>query len=302
MDLTALESFVAVARHGSFTLAAQQRNLTQPGISRHVQKLERELGTALFERHAGSAVPTAAGRRLLAYAEEALEGHDRLLADLRREGEELAGELRIAASSTPGEFLVPGWVSRFTALHPGIRPQVFIADSSEVVVELREHRWDLGFVGVRLPGRDLRYDVIAEDQVVLAVPADHPFAARSEVRLAELEGQPFLEREGGSGTQLSVRAALARRKLPLPRYRVVMVLNTTQAIVSAVQSGYGVGLVSSLALDARASSRVVRVRVAELPSSRPLFLVRERRRMLPPLVTTFADWVCGESRGASDGT
>ena len=298
MDLTGLESFLAVARHGSFTLAAQERGITQPGITRHVQKLERELGAALFERHAGYVETTTAGRRLLAFAEETLRGHERLLGEVRLESEELTGELRIAASSTPGEFLVPGWVSRFTTRYPGVRPQVFIADSSEVLEELRERRWDLGFVGVRLPGRDLHYDVIGEDQVVLAVPADHPFATRSEVGLAELKGQPFLEREGGSGTQLSVRAALTHRKLPLPEYRVVMVLSTTQAIVSAVQSGYGLGLVSSLALDGRDSSRVVRVRVTELPASRPLYLVQERNRMLSPLAVMFGYWVQGKSRRA----
>ena len=287
--MAALESFLAVTRHGSFTLAARERNLTQPGVSRHVQKLERELGATLLERHSGSVVPTAAGRRLQTYAEEALQRHRRFLAELRQEIEALAGELRVAASSTPGEFLVPGWVTRFTALHPHVRPQVFIADSSEVIVELRERRWDIGSVGVRLPGRDLRYDVIAEDQVVLAVPPDHPFATRSEVQLAELEGQPFLEREGGSGTQLSVRSALARRGLPLPRYRVVMVLNTTQAIVSAVQNGYGIGLVSSLAMQAR-------------DSSRPLFLVRHRRRLLSPLASAFADWIHGQRTDALSGS
>ena len=291
MDLEGLESFLAVARLGSFTRAAQERHLTQPGVSRHVQRLERELGVTLLERQRGGVELTVAGKCLLAYAQETLDRHLRLRSDLKREAPPVAGALRIAASTTPGESLVPGWVAGFTALHPDVRPQVFIADSAEVVAELREHRWDLGFVGNRMPGRDLLYDQVAEDEVVLAVPASHPFASRGQVALAELEGQPFLEREDGSGTLSSFRSALTYRSLPFPRYRVVMVLNSTQAILSAVRDGYGLGLVSALALEERSANEVTRVRIAELPRSRPLYLVRERRRPLPPAANAFAAWV-----------
>ena len=297
MDLAELESFVAVARFSSFTRAAEERHLTQPGVSRQVQKLERELGVVLVERRRGAVELTEEGRHFRAYAEEALERHRRVLWELRQKAGALAGELHIAASSTPGEFLVPDLVARFTTEHPEVHTQVFTANSAEVVAELRERRWDLGFVGARLSGGDLQYDVIAEDEVVLAVPAGHPLAERNEVKLAELRGQPFLEREGGSGTLLSVRAALAERGQRLPQYRVVMVLNSTQAVLSAVQSGYGMGFVSSLALKGRWNYKLSRVRLAGLPLRRSLYLVRERRRLLSPVATAFANWVvAGEAR------
>ena len=290
MDLAQLQGFMAVVRHRSFTLAAQALHLTQPGVSRQVQRLERELGVALLERRRGALELTAAGDRFQRFAEEMLEGYARLQHDLHT-AELVAGELLIAASTTPGEFLVPGLVARFTALNPEVRPNIFIADSAEVVTELTERRWDVGFVGVRLPGRGLRYDMIAEDEIVLAVPASHPFAGRATVSLAELEGQPFIEREGGSGTMLSARAALGAQGLHLPAYRVTMVLGTTQAIVSAVQSGYGMGLVSSLALEDRRADRVALVRLAELRLRRPLYMVQEERRTLPHVAAAFARWV-----------
>ncbi len=296
MDSAQLESFLAVAHHGSFTQAAQERHLTQPGVSRQVQRLEREVGVRLLERRLGGrrrgvVELTAAGRRFREYAEEAPERRRRLLVELRQEGGALAGELRIAASSTPGEFLVPDLVARFTAEHRLVQPQVFTTDSLEVLAELRERRWDLGFVGVRPTGRDLQYDVVGEDEVVLVVPEGHSFAGRAEVELAELEGQPFLEREGGSGTLLSVRAALERRGLRLPRYRPVMVLNSTQAVLSAVQSGYGMGFVSSLVLTGRWNYKLSQVRLAGISLGRSLYLVRERRRLLPPVAVAFAGWV-----------
>ena len=291
MDLEELQSFIAVSRRGSFTKAAQDRHLTQPGVSRHVQRLERELGVTLMERRRGSLTLTPAGQRLLAYAEDAVQRERRFVSSLRRTVLAVAGELRIAASTTPGEFLVPGWVAGFTQLHPDVHPQVFVADSREVVEELRERRWDLGFVGTEVPARDLTYEEVAHDQVVLAVPSSHPFAGRASVSLADLNGQPFLEREGGSGTLSSFRSALTTRGLPFPEYKVVMVLNSTHAILSAVSNGYGLGLVSILAMRPNPPSGVSAVRIKELPRRRPLFLVRSRHRPLPTAASAFAEWV-----------
>ena len=131
----------------------------------------------------------------------------------------------------------------------------------------------------------------ARDEIVLAVPADHPFASRASVELGELDGQAFLARESGSGTYLSFRAALAAVSVDPPAYRVVMVLSNTQAIVSAVQNGYGVGLVSCLALEGRGPNGPVPVRIAGIPLARPLYLVVEKSRRLPPAAVAFAMWV-----------
>lgn len=298
MDIALLETFLAVTRRGSFTRAGQDLHRSQSGATRQVQRLERELGVTLLARRGRTVRVTPDGELLRVYAEEVLERHQRLLRDLQGEGASLSGELRIAASTTPGEFLVPGLVARFAERFPEVRPQVFIADSATVGEEVSEGRWDVGFVGVRLPKRGLRYTAVADDEVVLAVPADHPFAARGEVPLAELAGQPFLEREGGSGTSLSVQRALAARGLSLPAHRTVMVLSTTQAIVSAVQNGYGMGWVSSLALEHRSAGRVALVRLTELAIRRPLYLVQDTRRPLPAVAATFIDWVRGQGRQA----
>ncbi|MCL6545355.1 MAG: hypothetical protein K6T61_08990 [Bryobacteraceae bacterium] len=129
------------------------------------------------------------------------------------------------------------------------------------------------------------------DEVVLAVPAGHRFAARATVALSELEDEPFVEREGGSGTLLSVRRALAERGLSLPTFRVVMVLGSTQAVVSAVEQGHGLGWVSSLAVAHRRPEYVAAVRLAELPIRRTLYLVTPTRRALPAVPAAFVDWL-----------
>lgn len=297
--LSELETFLRVAARGSFTAAARELGLTQPGLSRQMQKLERRFGVSLLVRtHAGVRL-TAAGERVRAYAEDLLARHRRFLEDLRGAEAALAGTLRVAASTTPGEFLVPRLVAEFTGRYPDVRPIVFTADSEEVAAELLERRWDLGFVGARIRRDGLCFDPVATDEIVLAVPAHHPLARTAEIPLEALEGQRFVDREGGSGTLLSVHRALAERGLRLPPHRVSMTLNTTQGIVSAVRAGYGIGFVSSMALGVRSDDRVAGVRLAGIPLSRTLYMVRERRRVLGPVARRFAEFVlAGASRPA----
>jgi DNA-binding transcriptional LysR family regulator len=207
----------------------------------------------------------------------------------------LSGPLSIAASSTPGEFLVPRLVAGFTAGHPDVRPSVFTTDSEEVCREILERRWELGFVGARIKANGLRFDAVAQDEIVLAVPADHGFAGAGDVPLERLAAERFVDREGGSGTVLSVRRALAERGLVLPPYRVSMTLSTTQAIVAAVRAGYGIGFVSSLALPQPPDGRVVAVRLAGIPLRRTLYMVREKRSLPSPVARRFAEYVLAEA-------
>ena len=291
MNTDQLTTFVVLARCGSFTRAAKELGLSQPAVTRHVQRLEAELGVALLDRRPGRLQLNDAGQRLRSYAEEVLEGRRRLIEALSEGPAPLEGELRIAASSTPGEYLVPGLVVGFTGKNPRVMAQVLSADSVDVAAHLRAQRADVGFTGVELPGRDLHHQGVAIDEVVLAVPAGHRFAGRDGVDLDELAGEPFLSREPGSGTQMTFMAALQQAGRSLPEVRPAMALGTTQAIVSAVQSGYGVGLVSSLALGSRGPEGPVPVRLAGLRLRRQLFMVVEKARELPVVPAAFCTWV-----------
>ncbi len=291
MDITEVESFLRAAEVRSFTGAARQLGLTQPGLSRQIQKLERALGVVLFERSREGLVLTAAGEHYRAYAEDVLARHRQLMDELRGTETTLQGELRIAASTTPAEFLVAQLIAEFTAAHPSVEAIVFTADSERVVEEVFEGRRDIGFVGARIERKGLRFDAIAEDEIVLAVPPHHPFAREREVSIQALGNQRFVERESGSGTMMSLRRQLAERGLALPPYRVAMTLSTTQAVVSAVKSGYGIGFVSSLALGDQGRRGAVAVRLIEAALRRPLYLVRDERRLPPPAGRRFAEFV-----------
>ncbi len=295
LNFAELVGFAAVARHVSVTAAARELGLSQPALTRQIQRLQGQLGIALLAKEGRSIRVTAAGQRFLIWSEGTLERYQSMRDELAGVSSAVEGTLIVAASTSPGEFLVPGLVSAFTAVHPLVQPEVVIRDSAGVIALLRAKAADVGFVGMRVLGNDLRYQTVGEDEIVLAVPADHPFAAWPEVGLDELAGEAFLEREVGSGTRSTFETALRDRSLPKPGYRVAMVLGNTEAVVSAVQDGYGIGLVSSLAIRARAPGRLVTVRLRGLSLRRSLYMVQFAAGDLPVSAVRFIEWV-GEQR------
>lgn len=298
MDLEQLHSFLAIARHRSFSRASREHKLTQPGLSRQIQRLEKELGVELLQRHRKYLELTLAGEKFLLYAENVLTQHRQLLAALRQGASAIAGGLRIASSMAPGEFLVPELVSGFAVLHPGVQHEVFITDSAQVVAELREGRWDIGFVGKQIQGRGLQYDIVVEDEIVLAVPSSHPFAARGQVKLEELRGQPFIETDYSEGALGSVKALLAKQGKTLPHYRVATSLSSSRAILLTVERGYGMGWVSFLALGSEWEGRVAPVRLAGLVLKRPIYLVRIKQRTLPLMASSFVEWLFSQAKAS----
>ncbi len=291
MDIAELEALVAVTSHGSFTRAAEALHRSQPGVSRQIKRLESEIGTQLLDRVGSSVTPTPAGAQFLAFAEQTLDGYRRLESELRSDARTLRGVLHVAASTTPGQFLVPTLVAGLVERYPEIEAEIAIMDSESVATDVSDGGCDVGFMGTKIPNRRLHYLVVAEDEIVLAVPSRHRFATRHSIAIAELAEERMLERETGSGTRTSVRRAMRERGLKLAPPHVAMVLGTTEAVVSAVEQDHGIGWVSSLALQHRDHSRVALVRVNELPIVRPLYLVHPARSSLSPVASAFVDWV-----------
>lgn len=291
MNLEHLRAVSAVARHGSITLAARELHMTQSGVSRQLQRVEQELGVELFSRLHGRLELTAVGERFLRFAADTLREYDEIRRDLNNPSTDVAGPLAIAASSTPGEFLVGSFVARFVELHPQVHARVTITDTAAVIADVLERRCDVGFAGDRVVDERLHFQPVDEDEVVLVVPVGHPFASSQSVSLHELAGESFIDREAGSGTLRTVRRAVASRGLSMPPYRVVMELGTTHAIVTAVAGGAGLGWVSKQAIQGRDLTRVEMVRIRDLPLNRSIYMVHDTRRTLPSVARAFVDWI-----------
>lgn len=285
MRIGDLEALQAALETGSLSAAARQLGCSQPGLSRRLQRLEGDLGVRLLERSAAGVAATPVGARVAPLADEVLAGVARLRHELLDREVPLRGTVRVLASTTPGDHLVPELVATFTEKHPDVRVDVLLADSAQVPVGLLDQRADVGFTGRREPDARLQYTPIADDEVVLAVRKDHRLAGKASVPLSALAGERLVWREQGSGTQQSFVDAVAAAGELLPENSPVVGVSSTQAVIAAVRAGSGIGVVSLRA--AEAARRVAAVRITNIPVKRRLWMVHEATRRRPETALAF---------------
>src|SRR5262249_54940442 len=158
------------AEAGSFTAAARALGLTQGAVSLRVQALEEHLGVSLFERHGGKVLLTDAGRRLHGYAQRILALYQEAIADVTGRPAPLTGDLSLAASSGPGERLLPELLARFRERQPHIQVRATVADTGRVLHQVEHGQAHLGLVGGKAENPHLEFRCFACDKLVLVVP------------------------------------------------------------------------------------------------------------------------------------
>jgi len=294
MNIAELEALKAVAETGSFTRAADRLGMSQPGLSRQIQRLERELGTRLLERRGTGAILTDAGRESMNFAIRTISDFDALVSRFGPDPSALSGVIRIVASSTPAEYLVPALIAEFTREHMGISVEVLVADSAQVARTLSDRQADLGLSG--MPSSAVGYSAVpmARDEVVLAVSSKHKFADQRSITIDQLRDENIVEREGGSGTWQTVVQALSAAGIELPEHKTSMTLGSTQALISAVDQNLGVGFVTSHAVNSH-SNNVVAVKIDGVSLERDLNLVYETARVRGRHTQAFIDFVAAKS-------
>jgi DNA-binding transcriptional LysR family regulator len=289
VNLTQLRTLITIAERGSLSAAARALQISQPAVTKQVQRLEQELGAVLLERGPQQeATCTEAGEQVLSFARATLDQLETLQQRLALLKAVKEGTLRVAASTIPGEYLLPGLLAAFHTRHPKVRILSTIADTAEVTRRVLAAEVDLGLVGALDRATGLRVERLVGDEVVLAIPPAHAFAGRDVVSLEELSGQPLLMREEGSGTRRSVEKAIASAKRALPREQDVLTLGSTQAVLQAVGQGLGIGFVSAMAAaQAAAAGHVAVARLEALDLRRELCVVYLPQALTDPIVARF---------------
>lgn len=263
--MAAIELLVAVADHGSLSAGARAVGMAQPNATRSIARLERRLGVPLLHRSTAGSTLTPAGllvvdwaRQLLTSARGLLDGAASLAVD--------GAALTVAASQTIAEHLLPRWLSRFRERHPETTVTVGVHNTTSVLDRVRRGRCDLGFVeGPRAP-KDVHNLTVTQDELVLVVAPDHPWAGRRKpVPTAELTQAGLVTREQGSGTRTALEAELGG---PVT---TTLALTSNAAVRVAVQAGTGPAVLSRYAVaDALAAGTLVEVPAQGLPITRSL--------------------------------
>jgi len=286
MTLRQLESFLAVAREGSFTRAAKRIHLSQPTLSERIRDLETEMGKQLFSRRRRQVTLTEAGRVLEPYAAQIVAASESATQAMSALDGLRHGSLTIGASTTPGIYVLPRIIGRFRARHPGIALTLRIANSRTIEERVRAGHLDLGVVGGHVLGageRCLTAGLL--DELVLVVARGHPWAKRRSIDVTRFSQQPILMREEGSATRYVTERALQKAGV---QCRAAMEFDHTEAIKQAVMAGLGVALVSVHAVRGEVAARkLVALRVRGLALRRHFHVIHAEGHPVSPSAQAF---------------
>lgn len=285
--------FRAVAEQRSFRKAGEELYLSQPAVSLQIKALEEDLGVQLFDRTGAHITLTEAGSVLLGYA--------RQLSALRAQTEheiavlsgEHSGHLALGASTTIAQYVVPRLLAEFRREHPRVNPTLVSGNTEQIVNAVEKQKIALGLIEGPTRSRNVKTEPFLEDELVLIASIAHEFAERNLISCAELATTPLLMREHGSGTRNVIELAFGKQGIKRNSLHVVMELDSTEAIKSAVEAGLGIGFVSrcAIAKDMRLdnSFKIVNVEglrierkflIAYASGPEPLGLANEFRRFL----------------------
>ena len=256
-----LQVFHAVAKHLSFTKAAEALFMTQPAVTFQIRQLEEHFNARLFDRAQGRITLTPAGAVALEYAEKILGLSSELDARLKEASGQMGGPLLIGASMTVAEFLLPQVLGEFKAKHPAIVPRLFVANSEAVQARVAERTLDLGFIEGESHLASLMTDVCCDDELQVVCAPSHPLAKLQSVPPKALLEHAYVSREPGSGTREVIDHYLQKAGVPPDTLQVMMELGSPEALKRLVATGLGFTIMSRVI----AATEVRLGRLAQVP-------------------------------------
>ena len=282
-----LKVFRAVAEHMSFRKAGEKLYLSQPAVTLQIKALEDELGTTVFERSANGVSLTAAGKILLDYSDRLYrlaEEAENSIASLKGEA---AGELSLGASTTLAQYVLPPHLAAFARRFPAVQLRMFSQNTEHIVEGVALRHFGLGLIEGPPLRRDVKVEPWFEDELLLTVPASHEWAQTGTIPVEKLQDAPFITRELGSGSRHAVDAGLYKAGIRLSSMHIVMELDSTEAILSCIEAGLGVGIVSEWALGRRLRAHsVATVRIGDEHITRTFSFVLAQGPLVQPVVET----------------
>jgi DNA-binding transcriptional LysR family regulator len=289
-----LQVFLAAAEAENFSEAARKLHLTQPAVSQQIQALEKRLQLELFERDGRRITLTEAGRALVPMARELVNLSARIEETMAARRGLVAGHLTIGCTSTPGKYTLPWLAGSFCEQYPDVQISVEVIKRSDLVRKLEQQEINFGIMSGQIEHPDLVYQEFMQDDLVLIVPAKHPFANQEVITPEALRGQTLILREEAAGTRVSLLDGLERVGLSLDDFHLAPIeLGAAEGVISAVEAGWGISWVSMVA--ARRAFEMGKIRVIEvegLSLRRMIYLVSHRQHARTIAQLKFYEFAC----------
>lgn len=239
-----LQVFHAVAKHLSFTKAAEALFMTQPAVTFQIKQLEEHFNARLFERGHGQIGLTEAGRVVFEYAERILGLSTELDARLKDMTGQITGPLLIGASMTIAEYMLPQVLGEFYARYPGVVPRLLVANSETVQNQVAEHTLDIGLIEGDSLLPSLVTEIVCEDELLVVCAPSHPLAKLSSIAPGLLVQHAYISREPGSGTREVSDNYLQKHGIALESLPPVMELGSPEALKGLVATGRAFAIMS----------------------------------------------------------
>ncbi|WP_316571634.1 selenium metabolism-associated LysR family transcriptional regulator [Neobacillus sp. YIM B06451] len=289
MDFHQLFVFTKVVEHNSFSKAAEEIFLSQSTVSSHIQSLEKMLDVKLFDRVGRENILTPHGERLYKWAQKLLLLKDEALLDLNQGMAEFRGTIRMAASSVPGQFLLPKMIKEFRAEYPAATFNISEYPSKAVADKVLSGSVDVGMLGEKYENEKLRYVPLLREKLVLVTSTDIKFSGA--VRIDDIKSQPFVMRHSDSGTNSILDRFLKKAGIPKDQLNIIAYTDSGQSLIQFVRQGIGIAIMSEIAARDYASHNLVNMYEIEgFHDERYFYLVYNINKTLPLISKLFVDY------------
>ena len=297
-----LQVFHTVARHLSFTKAAEQLFMTQPAVTFQIKQLEEQFNARLFERSHGKIALTPAGRLVMEYAGRILGLSEEMETRVAELTGTMSGPLLLGASTTIAEFILPRILGEFKVEHPQVHTHLTVGNSEMIESRVADHALDLGLIESPSHLPALATEVCCEDELVLICQPGHRFAAAASVKPQAFAGEPFIGRELGSGTREFMDQYLRGCGVAPEDLNVVMELGSPEAIKGVVETGLGVSIVSHATVaKERKLGTLAAVRL-DPRLMRTFSIVQSKEKFRSRLLATFIEFASVRMKRLANGS
>jgi len=285
-----LQVFHAVAKHLSFTKAAEALFMTQPAVTFQIKQLEEHFNTRLFDRGHGQIALTAEGAVVFDYADRILALSAELEARLKDITGQVSGQLLIGASMTIADYLLPSVLGEFTSRFPSVVPRLLVANSETVQNQVAEHSLDVGFIEGDSLLPSLITEICCEDELQVVCAPSHPLAQHKSVKPELLPQHAYVSREPGSGTREVTDNYLQKNGIAPDSLHPAMELGSPEALKGLVATGFGFAIMSRATV-AKETRLAQLVGIPFTPRMvRNLCVIYSRQKFHSKLVASFVEF------------
>jgi DNA-binding transcriptional LysR family regulator len=244
LELHELQVFLVAAETENFSETGRILQISQPAVSGHIQALEQRLNTRLFDRIGRNIKLNETGETFVPIVRNLLKEAQRVEDFMASRRGTIVGEFTIGCSATASRYFLPSIMARFLERHPGVRMACQGGPRGQSLDRLSMGEIDLAVTSLRVPRREIEYCHLADDQLILIAPPDHPWASAGSIRPQELVDYPLVLRESSSGTLITLNRELAAYDMSVEMLQSHLILWSTESIVQSVIAGIAPAFVS----------------------------------------------------------